>query len=376
MTRPTLTALCGLLVVTAGCNSPPAAEITTAAAEVTAVPVRAVALKDGAGFVVARHPAVATARTDGVVAVASPCEGRVIAIHVNEGDAVVGDAPLADIACLDAGLLSAREAGQAQRTRALDRRVRELRALRADGLVDLQRVVEIERELLTARTEHVETKALIARAGLGKADDKGDATITLYAPQDGVVSHISGGAGNLIDRVGVPLITLNRMHTTRVEADAFAAPGGTESFVFRGSDGVVRPLGLVSVRAVSRDPDDLTSTRLRLTFEVSDATQAPLPVGIRGQVEASLVEAQCRVLPAHAVQRRARGDHSSEFCVFAMGADGTCIPVEVWPGESDTVMVCGEGLPPVGAEVLSHLPSWTTHNDAPGEAPDAGLDEK
>lgn len=352
----------------------PAADEAPSEAE---VPIRTTPLLAGDAFVTARLPAVATPLSDGAVAIASPCEGRVVAIRVNEGDAVVAGAPLAEIACLDAGVLTAREAGQGQRIRALDRRARELKALRVDGLVDIQRVVDIERELLTARTELVETQALIARAGLGARGDDG-ATITLVAPQDGVVAHVGAGAGNLIDRVGMPVVTVNRLTTTRVEADLFAEPRPDEIFHFRSPGGRSVPLRVVSVRPVTRDPDDLTSTRLRLSLELMESEVESLRVGTRGHVDVVRDDPTCRALPAHAVQRRPRPDGVSEFCVFAAAAPDVCLTVAIWPGDADALLVCGASLPGAGTSMRAYAPSWTTEPEPESavDAPAAGAASK
>lgn len=374
MTRHLLLSLGCAWIALAACGEPPA-EPTTTTPKAAPSPVRTTTLEAGEAFVIGRLPALAVAQSDGIVAVASPCEGRLTAVKVDEGDHVTEGSPLVDILCLDAGVLGAREAGQAQRIRALDKRARELRALRTDGLVDLQRVVEIERELLLARTELIETKALITRAGLGSAGAKGDATITLTAPQEGVVSHVGAATGALIDRVGTPLVTIDSLYTTRIEADAFMVPGELESFTFKTLDGQARPLRLVSARPASPTPDDLTSMRLRLSLALEEPTAKPLRVGARGHIEQRLADPRCRVLPGHAVQRRPQRDHSSEFCVYAASAPTLCVQVQIFPGARDEVLVCGDGLGAVGSKVLAYLPSWTTEaleTDEPAPAERGG----
>jgi hypothetical protein len=324
-------------------------------------PVATARLEDPGTLSVGELPAIAVARSEDTASLASPCEGRLTALPFSEGDLVGEGDVVATIECLEAGVLQAREAAQARSVAALERRARELRALREDGLVEMQRVVEIERAALDARADLAETRALLQRAGL-----EGDAPrIMLTAPFPAVVTHVGATVGRLVDRVGETLVALARTETRWVEALALLPPQEGVSYTLVTRDEKHLDLKHISTRPSTTDPDEADHSRLRIALGLATDSAPPLLVGERARVMMRRPGQGCARLPADAVQRRPADDGRSTFCIFAASAPDACIPVTVEAATGSAVLVCGEAsLPPLGTEVLAALPSWTDADEA------------
>ncbi len=364
MSFPLLATAVAILAGASGCggdDAPPSWDEPDDAPKASPVARKTARLEAPGPLDIGELPAIAVARSEDTATLASPCEGRLTSLPFSEGDRVGEGDVVATVECLEAGVLQAREAAQARSVSALERRARELRALRDDGLVEMQRVVEIERAALDARADLAETRALLDRAGL-----QGDAPrIMLTAPFPAVVTHVGASVGRLVDRVDDTLIVLARTETRRVEALALLPPPGDVSYALVRRSGERVDLQHVSTRPSTTDPDESDRSRLRIALSVASPEAAPLLVGERVRVVLRRTGDGCARVPVDAVQRRPADDSRSTFCVFAAAAPDACIPVTVEAAVGGHVLVCGgAALPAIGTEVLAALPSWTESTEA------------
>lgn len=364
-----LVAIASLAVAIFGCGSEPASVAPPSESEAaTRQPPKTVVIASGTDFVVARYPATALARADGAATLPSPCEGRLLRLLVNEGDTVTAGTPLGAVACLDAGVLASRRSALDKRIAALGKRRRELDDLRRDGLVEIQRIVDADRELLALRGELDETDALIARSGLTRApavSAAGSGELELVAPRDGIVTHIAVQPGALLDRIGTPILTLADATTDRIEATLPVPPTSTATFAFVPLSGKAVPVGIVSIRGPDGDAPTMDSA-LRAVFAIASndggTGQIALMPGSRGHLEVREASSRFGLVPSDALQRRPSPRGSADiFCIFPADTAMVCHPVSIVGARGDAVLVTDapDGVTRIapGLVVLSEVPS-------------------
>jgi hypothetical protein len=282
-------------------------------------------------------------------------------VAVNEGDPVQAGAALTSVTCLDAGVLSTRRDSLDTRIRSLGERRRDLEALRRDGLVEVQRIVDIDRELLALRGERVETQALIERSGLAGEREGTSGVLPLVAPRDGIVTHVAATPGAPLERIGTPILTLAAASTDRIEARLPHPPLATHTFRFVPLGGHAVDVKPLSIRGPDGDVPD-NGAGLRAVFAtVGDVTVVP---GTPGHLEIRDAASNIGLLSVDALQRRPapRGE-ADVFCVFTPTEPDACRAVRIVAARGEQVVVGdADGAPPfvrpgitVRAEVPSHV---------------------
>lgn len=228
-------------------------------------------------------------------AVSSPFPAKVLKVYVSPGQHVAKGDPIVDVLAPEVVRAAGSERAASLRLEAHQKRKAQLEALRADGLVRLGDVADVDAKIAEAKGELAIAGATLRSATVLGAKLSGD-TLTLTSPVDGIITDIEAVLGESRDPSQGHFAHVAGTGPMRIEARFNVRPPEGASFVFYASPNVEAP-----VRFVSQAPTlDATDGALRVWLE-TDAT-LPLPAGALGKVRASLPEEKGVVaVPASAI---------------------------------------------------------------------------
>ncbi|WP_197040936.1 efflux RND transporter periplasmic adaptor subunit [Chondromyces apiculatus] len=167
-------------------------------------------------------PAVVLAPPEAAGAVAAPFAARVTRIHVQPGQAVEKGAPVVDVLMPELIGASGAYAAAGTRLAAHRRRKAQLDGLRADGLVKLSEMAEVEAQIADAEADQQIAAATLRSAGMGPGEAGrvlgSGGGVTLRSPVAGVVTEVRAALGEMRDPAGEPLARVVGGGAARVEA--------------------------------------------------------------------------------------------------------------------------------------------------------------
>lgn len=247
-------------------------------------------------------PARVLASPEGVAAIAPPLQARVVRVRVRAGQRVTAGEALIDVLMPELLHAAGDLAGEQLKVDAYTRRRAQLEVLKAEGLVRLSELAEVEAQLATARADAQAARATLRASGVSDKQAEallaGDGVLSLRAPIAGLVAAVDATAGEVRDPAGAPLAQLVGAGEGRVEARLPSTPAEGARFSFVSGPSTV-PVELISI-----SPRFEPSDGARLAWFSGGPDAGVLPVGATGRVRVS-ADPAWRVVPARALLERA-----------------------------------------------------------------------
>jgi cobalt-zinc-cadmium efflux system membrane fusion protein len=246
-------------------------------------------------------PAQVLPSPEGQAAVVPPYRARVVKVLVRPGERVKKGQPLVEVVMPEVSTAAGSYASASTRVDAYGRRLAQLEALKADGLVRLADVLEAETKLAEARADQQSAEAALRAAQVepGEAASivAGKRPVALRSPIAGVVTAVGAGVGDTREPTGEPVVRVAGEGDSRVEA-RFARPVDPKnaSYELVVTGGTRHHLNFVA-RAPVVDPRDGT---IAVWLVPDEGTR--LQAGLTGRVVVTLPDAAgASVVPARAV---------------------------------------------------------------------------
>jgi len=235
-----------------------------------------------------------------------PYAGQVVRLHVRPGDRVEAGQVLVEIMMPTVVTAAGERAAARTKMEAYRRRLAQLRALEAEGLVRSVDLSEADMRLSEARADEQRASAILRSAGIGDTGaprpglDRG--AVPLRSPIAGTVTEVTAALGETRDTAGAPLVRIAGTASARIEARApeRLMEGARFELVMVNGDPI--PLRLVGVSPVVDPRDGSTAA----WFE----TEPPrsLRAGLTGKVRVvPPTAAGLTVAPRSAVGRTSAG---------------------------------------------------------------------
>ena len=288
------TSLWALAACTQGAAQPEAAPLPRSSAE-----TRWVAARAPAGLSLLELPAHVLAAPQSLGAVSAPYQARVVKVLVQAGQRLKSGDPTVEVIMPAVTAAAGAYLGARTRFEAYARRKAQLDRLRADGLVRLSEIAEVETHLAESRADEHTALATLRSAGLRPTDASrilgGDGTVMLRSPIGGVITEADVVVGEVREPGGKPFVRVAAQAAPRIEARlSHAMPAGA------GFEFVANGWSPVELRAIAQAPqiDRRDGTRLSW-FEPLKPT--PLPHGLSGKLAVHLHGDRVVAVPAPAV---------------------------------------------------------------------------
>lgn len=360
-----------LLALLAGCSKPAATEPSQPRplAAQSSITTPWVKVRSPEHLALLELPARVLAAPQSVGVISPSFPARVTSVLVRTGQKIDRGAPAVSVIMPSVITAAGALAGARTRLDAYTKRKAQLNALRADGLIRISEISEVETHLAEAKADEQTALATLRSAGLGPGDGtrllEDGGAIVLRSPVAGVVTEVNATVGEIRDGSGEPLVRVAGEGPARIEARLSHAlpPGARFEFIM--------PLGTaVELRAVGQSPvvDSRDGTRVAW-FEPATA-ETRLAQGLTGKLRvAPAAGAKVSAVPASALQmsdgkarimvRRPSGSEMVEVKVLAIsGADAMVegalstsdevaaeAPAAVWGGEADAGTPAGKSAP-------------------------------
>lgn len=239
--------------------------------------------------------------------VVPPVEARVTRVRVRAGQTVAVGEPLIDVLMPQVVQAAGAQAAARIRLDALGRRRSQLEALKAEGLVRLGDLAELEAQSAVAQADLVAATATLRGAGV---NDKAatallasEGQMPLASPIAGLVTSVDVTAGEVRQPSGRPCVEVVAPGDLRIEArwSAELPPEARAEFV--GHDGATVPLVLIST-----SPRVESTDGARLAWFALETAGGPsaLRAGAAGRVRV-VPESTWRVVPAQALRSSGQG---------------------------------------------------------------------
>lgn len=280
----TLAALgAGVLVVVASCRSatppPPAPAPPPARSSLGGrwVPLRA---PESISFLELPAAVLVTPGTSGLVN--PPYPGQIVSLHVRAGERVRRGQPVADVMMPTVVAAAGEQAAARTKVDAYLDRLRQLEALKAEGLARAVDLAEVQTSLAEARADEKRAGAILRSAGIDpqrrrRLADHGS-VVSLRSPIDGLVIEVSAALGETRDSAGAPIVRIAGTGPARIEARAAQRLPEDAKFEFVTAAGERIPVRLIAEAPVV-DPRDGTAASWFAPAPVRE-----LPGGLSGKL--------------------------------------------------------------------------------------------
>ncbi len=214
-------------------------------------------------------------------AISAPFTSRILAIRVSPGQHVKKGDPIVSVLAPEVVRASGAERAASLRLDAYQKRKAQLEALRADGLVRLGDVADVDAKIAEAKGELAIAGATLRSASSLGAQISGD-TLSLVSPVDGVVTDVTAVLGEVREPSQGPFAHVAGIGPVRIEARFSQRPPQGAAYTFFGAPGFSSRLHVIG-EAPLLDTDD---GALRVWLEPDSPFD--LPAGTLGKVRASL----------------------------------------------------------------------------------------
>lgn len=225
-------------------------------------------------------PAVVRAAADSVGDVAVTVRARVVRVHARPGTQLDVDAPVLDVAPAELLDAAAEYVGTGRRLGVHAERAKRLEALRAEGLVDRERVFEQLAMVAELRAVRDRAAATLLASGVDPRRARIVARrgyLTLRAPVAGIVTEVNARPGEIREPGGRPFARIVGTAPARVEVRTTAPWPLASEVRFEALDGRSFSLSPTPLATVL-DPDDGT----RLSWFAPRDEPLRLRDGVRG----------------------------------------------------------------------------------------------
>ncbi len=282
-----------------GCDK--AAKLISAPVNTTDAPsatTRWVETRPAADTSLLEAPARVLASPDSAASVSPPLQARIVRVRVRAGQQVTAGEALIDVLMPDLLHAAGDLAGEQIKIEAYSKRKTQLEGLKAEGLVRLAELAEVEAQLSTARADAQAARATLRAAGVGDRQAEGlltgDGVLSLRAPISGLVTNVDAVHGEVREPSGRVLVQLAGVGEGRVEARLPSLPADGAHFTFSTGSAVV-PVELLSI-----SPRFELSDGSRLAWFTAGADGGVLPIGAAGRLRL-LGDVSWRVVPSRAI---------------------------------------------------------------------------
>ena len=269
-----------------GCHSPsgppPAPSAAPAPPAPTSAEARWVPLRAAEAVTLAELPATVLPTAGTQALVNPPYAGQVVRLHVRPGDQVEAGQVLVEIMMPTVVTAAGERAAARTKIEGYQRRLTQLRALEAEGLVRSVDLSEADMRLSEARADEQRASAILRSAGIGDPEPRGlgldRGAVPLRSPIAGTVTEVAAALGETRDTAGAPLVRIAGTASARIEARAPERLMEGARFELVTGNGDSIPVRLVAVSPVI-DPRDGSAAAW---FETEPARS--LRAGLTGKV--------------------------------------------------------------------------------------------
>jgi multidrug efflux pump subunit AcrA (membrane-fusion protein) len=308
------------------------------------VPLRA---PDAASFLELPASVLTAAGTSGLVN--PPYPGQIVKLNVRAGEHVKRGQAVAEVRMPAVVAAAGEHAAARTKLDAYVTRMRQLDALKAEGLVRSIEIAEAAVRTAEARAEQERTGAILRSVGVAPEQARHLAetggAVALKSPIDGVVIEVSAAIGETRDTAGAPLVRIAGSAPARIEARAAQPIPDGATFEFVTAAGERIPARFVDQAPVVDARDGTTAS----WFEPVPART--LPGGLTGKL---------RIIPPKRpgltiAPRSAVGGSAEVAFVQTRGPNGPGkVPVKVLLSSGADALI--ESPLPAGTQVAERVP--------------------
>ncbi len=323
--------LCATLL---GCGKAPTELPAPEPAGASSVETRWLTVTPATDQAILEATAWTVAAPGGVALLTTTVRGRIERVLTRPGDRVHAGDALVQLRAPELVSAVAARASAQKRITAYEKHVKELAALRRDGLLRTAELFQVEAQLADIQAERSAAEAILRGAGL---DDAAAAEVqqtglwTLRAPIDGVVRAVTAELGGLAEPGAPPLVQLVGDRAARVEAHLHQPLPAGVRVRFEPTLGPAVDLQDAAT-ATAIDPQDGSQVRW---FE--PATPTELPTNLRGRLVVAALPDGAFQVPARALMQRPDG----AAVVLQQGAGAVFRHVEVLAVSGTSAIVRG-----------------------------------
>ena len=293
-------------------------------------------------------PAAVLAAAGTTALVNPPYTGQIVGLRVRPGDQVKRGQVVAEIVMPSVIAAVGEQASARTKIDAYLRRMEQLDALKAEGLVRSIEIADVDMRLAEARADEQRASAVLRSAGIGVSEGRrlsgGRGAVPLRSPIDGTVTEVSAALGEVRDGAGGPVARIAGTANARIEARAVQGLPLDARCEFVTAEGDKILLRFIGESPVA-DPRDGTRATW---FEPNPAR--PLRAGVTGKLRVTVPEREgLTVAPRSAV-----GESSAGTYVRARKPTGIAtVPVKVLLSSGAEALI--ESALPAGTEIAEHL---------------------
>jgi len=293
-------------------------------------------------------PAAVLAAAGTTALVNPPYAGQIVKLHVRPGDEVKRAQVVAEIVMPSVVAAVGEQASARTKIDAYLRRMAQLNALKAEGLVRSIEIADVEMRLAEARADEQRAGAVLRSAGVSASEGRrlagGRGAVPLRSPIDGTVTEVSAALGETRDGAGGPLARIAGTANARIEARAVQTLPLDARFELVTAEGDKIPLRLVG-ESPAADPRDGTTA---IWFEPNPPR--PLRAGVTGKLRVTVPKRDgLTVAPRSAI-----GESGAGTYVRARKPTGPAtVTVKVLLSSGADALI--ESALPAGTEIAEHL---------------------
>jgi membrane fusion protein, heavy metal efflux system len=182
--------------------------------------IKIAAVEESAGGTTVSLPGKVSFDEEHTQRVASPIDGRAIAVLVKLGDKVHAGQPLLSLSSPNVGLIQAEAQKSASDLNVAEKTSERVRKLQAEGAVAEKEVAQAEGELKKARSDHARSAAQLKALGLSSSDPAVNAALRTQIGGVVVDRNVLVGQEIRADQ-GAPLFTVTSLDTVWVMAEVY-----------------------------------------------------------------------------------------------------------------------------------------------------------
>ena len=286
-------------------------------------------------------PGEAIGALDGAGEVGATFRAQVRRVHVLPGARVAVGDPIVDVIAPEVVSSAASYVGGAGALRVAEARLVQLRALRADGIVDAAQLFELESRVATLRADRASALATLRAAGVAPAEAGrvlSSGVVVLRAPVAGIVREVHAIPGEVREAGGQPYVHIAGGAAVRVETRFAVRPPEGAHFEIVTSAGEHISVEEPPIASVASPTDGTTTVWIALPLTSTLAPRERVRVRVLPQTmpgAATMLE-----VPLRAIRRESSPTGAATALVLRLRANVEArVPVVVHAASGASALV-------------------------------------